>query len=408
MVGRSLRTQGRNAFARHARTHKHGGHIQPLLDSQLIQSHPTACLITRSVTCLRRIMSTATIPTDCPELGLEIAVGEIDKALHQLWEQDEARTNASLMNLVVYSEKPGALLENSAIIRDLTREHACRAILVEIDRLIHEPSIRAWITAHCHLADGRKSVCCEQIAFHLTGRVTGRFRNTVFAHLNSDLPLVFWWQGELSELFTERMVVAIDRLIIDSSSWKDPAASFRLIEETSAVNTDLILQDHAWTRTWQFRLGIASIFDNPAAQQALPNISAVEITYHAGHRNSALQIIAWLAHQAGWQDHHGNIGLTLQTKQGTPIEVSLTPQDDGPPLTELTLRCGDVTASVTQAIDSAHVERHISATDYKAHSLSPVDPVTPEELVGQQLSRGGSNSLFHKILPRFRKLLEHP
>ena len=201
------------------------------------------------------------IPEVCPELGIEVPVSKIDLELRKLWEQDEARTNASLMNLVVFSEKPGALIENSAIIRELTREHACRAILVEIDSAA-EPSLRAWITAHCHLAEGRKSVCCEQISFYLTGRVTGRFRNTVFAHLNSDLPLVFWWQGELSDILTERLVSVIDRLIIDSSSWQDPAAAFRLIEETAAINTDLILQDHAWSRTWQFRLGVASIFDD--------------------------------------------------------------------------------------------------------------------------------------------------
>ena len=88
-----------------------------------------------------------TIPTICPELGTEVAVSAIDRELRKLWEQDDARTNASLMNLVVYSEKPGALIENSEIIRELTREHACRAILVGIDPHQSDPSLRAWITA---------------------------------------------------------------------------------------------------------------------------------------------------------------------------------------------------------------------------------------------------------------------
>jgi hypothetical protein len=35
-----------------------------------------------------------------------------------------------------------------------------------------------------------------------------------------------------------------------------------------------------------------------------------------------------------------------------------------------------------------------------------VDPVLPEELVATQLARGGKNSLFQKILPRFRAMLE--
>jgi glucose-6-phosphate dehydrogenase assembly protein OpcA len=350
-------------------------------------------------------MNATAIPATCPELGLEVPVSEIDRELRKLWEQDDARTNASLMNLVVYSEKPGALLENTAIIRNLTIEHACRAILVEIDRAEPLPGLRAWITAHCHLAHGRKSVCCEQIALYLTGKVTGRFRNTVFAHLNSDLPLVFWWQGELSDILTERLAVVIDRLIIDSSCWTDPAASFRRIEETTGSNPDLILQDHEWTRTWQFRLGVASIFDDPAAQQALPEIETVEITHHPAHRNSALQLLAWLATQAGWKDVEGS-GFNFETISGKPIRATLIENALAPAISALVLRADCKSASINHAAGSAHVERRIEAPGYQVASLAPADPTSPEELVGLQLARGGRNSLFGKILPRFRKLLE--
>lgn len=346
------------------------------------------------------------IPAVCPELGLEVPVDSIDKELRKLWEQDDARTNASLMNLVVYSEKHGALLDNSAIIRDLTREHACRAILVEIDRDEAVPTIRSWITAHCHLAHGRKSVCCEQIALFLTGKVTGRFRNTVFAHLNSDLPLIFWWQGELSDILTERLVSLMDRLIIDSSSWRDPAAAFRRIDEASRNNPDLILQDHAWTRTWQFRLGVAGIFDDPAAQRALPDIDTVEIRHHPAHRNSALQLLAWLATQAGWSDVDGHGGFAFASAGGGRIEVSLTTDPAGPPVSSLVLRAGDRSARVSQSAGAVHVERRVEAPGYGASSLSPADPTAPDQLVALQLARGGRNSLFRKILPRFRRMLE--
>lgn len=345
------------------------------------------------------------IPEVCPELGIEVSVAAIDRELRKLWEQDEARTNASLMNLVVYSEKPGALIANSQIIRELTREHACRAILVGIDRNEPMPSLRAWITAHCHLADGRKSVCCEQIAFHLTGRVTGRFRNTVFAHLNSDLPLIFWWQGELSEILTERLVSVMDRLVIDSSSWADPAASFAMIEEASQSNPDLVIQDHAWTRSWQFRVGIASLFDDPAAQDALPEIGNIDITYHPDHRNTALQVLAWLAVQAGWKDRNSADLIAFESGTGFPISVAMHPDPASPPLSSLVIGAGKVTVKVTQKTGSSHVERQVETPTFKATSLSPIDPTTPAELVAVQLSRGGKNSLYQKILPRFRSML---
>lgn len=352
-------------------------------------------------------MNATIIPAVCPELGLEVSVSEIDRELRKLWEQDEARTNASMMNLVVYSEKPGALLENSAIIRNLTREHACRAILVEVNHAEPLPGLRAWITAHCHLAHGLKSVCCEQIAFYLTGKVTGRFRNTVFAHLNSDLPLVFWWQGGLSDIFTERLVSVMDRLIIDSSTWDDPAESFRRIGQELLSNSDLILHDHEWTRTWQFRLGVAGIFDDPSAQQALPEIDSVEIIHHPAHRNAALQLLAWLAVQMGWKDREASShSFTFESAGGRLIKAALQESPGAPPLSSLTLSAGKSSAHIRQAAGAAHVERRFEAPGHHLASLAPADPTSAEELVALQLARGGKNSLFLKILPRFRKLLD--
>ena len=79
------------------------------------------------------------------------------------------------------------------------------------------PGARAWIQAHCQInRRGEKSVCSEQISFFLTGRSPGLLRNVVFAHLDSDLPLAFWWRGEFSDAFEERLYSRIDRLLFGS------------------------------------------------------------------------------------------------------------------------------------------------------------------------------------------------
>ena len=61
-------------------------------------------------------------PPQMTELGLEVPVGAIEKELKTLWEADEARTNASLMNLAIYSEDAAALGRNSELIGELTRD----------------------------------------------------------------------------------------------------------------------------------------------------------------------------------------------------------------------------------------------------------------------------------------------
>jgi glucose-6-phosphate dehydrogenase assembly protein OpcA len=345
-------------------------------------------------------MST-TLTDPFAELGIEVPISQIDLELRKLWEQDEARTNASLMNLVVYSEKSGGLLENSRIINDLTRDNACRAILVEIDRE-EAASLRAWITAHCHLSHGQKSVCCEQISFRLTGRVTGRFRNTVFSHLNSDLPLIFWWQGELSDVFTERLASVMDRLIVDSSLWRDPKHSFTRILEALKANPSLVVQDLAWTRCWQYRVGIASLFDDSVAQTALDSIDQIRIKHSPSDRNTALQLLAWLTVQAAWKPI-GN--STFETKTGRKIHAQIESCADSAPLGLVELSSGKTIVRVSREKNSVHLLREIESGDYHVTSLSPADPEPSPALVAEQLSRGGKNSLFIKILPTFLELL---
>jgi glucose-6-phosphate dehydrogenase assembly protein OpcA len=352
-----------------------------------------------------------------PELGQQVPVDGIHKALRQLWAQDESHTNACLINLAVYSEQKGSLQINSAIVRDLTREHACRALLIEMDRSATEASIRAWITAHCHLSGEKKSVCCEQISFALTGVSRGRLRNTVFAHLTSDLPLVLWWQGELSPIFEERLYSVIDRFVFDSSDWSDPLKSFGQIGQAISSGRVLVVQDLAWTRTYHFRLAVASLFDDPLAQQAMPRIDAVEITHHPKHRNSALQLIAWLAVQAGWRKglelqlavakKHGNReGFSFEHKSGTTLNATLIADAHSAPLGELRICGGGMEIVIDRTPQSPYIRMHLGVGDHVTESIAPAGCDDCGMLIGEQLARGGKNSLFLKVLPMFLGLLE--
>lgn len=347
-----------------------------------------------------------------PELGKEVSIGTIDRELRKLWAEDDARTNASLINLAVYSEEQGSLESNSEAIRKLTRDHACRAILIAIDRDAPRTSIRAWITAHCHLSQGRKSVCCEQLAFALTGRATGRLRNTVFAHLNSDLPLILWWQGELSDNFEDRFYSLVDRFVFDSSDWADPVTSFGKITEAMNNVHNLIVQDLSWTRSFQFRVSFASLFDDPIALAALSEIETAEIHYHPSYKLTALMFVAWMAEQAPWKDKAVDFSSMLETTESQSrqvfhdrdrreIKLTMVSDPEATALSRLTLQAGEVNLSIVREKNSPHLTRKIRAPDYVLQSPGPIDLESPAELIGEQLSRGGKNSLYRKILPRF-------
>jgi hypothetical protein len=60
------------------------------------------------------------------EPGLPVEIGRIDKELGKLWEaSDDTKTRASLINLVVYSEKEASLSSNTEVISAIAGKHAC-------------------------------------------------------------------------------------------------------------------------------------------------------------------------------------------------------------------------------------------------------------------------------------------
>jgi len=345
-------------------------------------------------------------------LGKEVAIGSVDRELRLLWEQDKASTNASLMNLAVYSENDDAILRNSDLVQEITREHACRAILIGIDRDDPKASIRAWITAHCHLRHGRKSVCCEQIAFQLTGRATGRLRNTVFAHLNSDLPLVFWWQGELSSIFSERLYSLIERFVFDSSQWSDPAESFKCIERALKDANNFSPMDMEWTRSYAVRLAVAGLYDDPLAKQSLEYTNSIRIKVHPNHKMAGLQLLAWIIQSNGWkplmdkrQDTEISDRFCFETNEGVEVTAVVETASSAAPIAELEISSPDCTVRVSRGADSRYLHQLLNVGSHRVEQSTPVSGNDPAELFMAQLSRGGKNSLFRMIIPTFLSFL---
>lgn len=351
-----------------------------------------------------------TVSENTAALGLPVEVEDIEKELRQLWEVDEARTNASLMNFAVYSEREGSLESNSDIVRELTREHACRAILIGLDRHEEEKSIRAWITAHCHLAHGQKSVCCEQIAFHLTGRSTGRFRNTIFSNLSSDLPLILWWQGDLSERFSEGLYRRVNRLVIDSSDWANVGEGFdRMINAWNTSNS-LVIQDLAWTRTYHYRHAVASLYDDAEAFQALPDTERINVTANPKHHHSALLMVAWFCDLAGWtcsnaEDCDASLNFRFSKPNGGLVDVVIELDENSAPVGKFEVLAGSTEVSVSRSKTDVHLHHVLKSDHHTIDTHGQSDSDDNAELLTDQLSRGGKNSLYKRVFPKFMELL---
>jgi glucose-6-phosphate dehydrogenase assembly protein OpcA len=260
-------------------------------------------------------------------------------------------------------------------------EQACRALIISAspcgDGETKPP--KAWITAHCRLGgQGGGQVCCEQIAFELCARDNDQLRNLVFAHLDSDLPLIFWWRGELSESFEPRLHSRFDRLIIDSDKFVDPAAD--IARATSP--DDYVLHDLAWSRSHPLRIAIADCFEAPAAREALNDIGTVEITPAPEHKQTAALLASWFANALGWDAAKRD--ATVQFTESPGVAVSEV-------LIDATGRRFEITA------DANHVRANSSLPGREYSQLLPINTAGDAQTVTALLARGGDNDLYLSI-----------
>ena len=329
----------------------------------------------------------------------------MDKALKELWGEDEARTRASLMNFAIYSENPESVQENMNLLEEITREHACRSLLL-LALPGGQTSARAWVTAHCQLHEGHKSVCSEQMSFLLEGGSMNQVRNIVFAHLDSDLPLVCWWQGDLSANFSERFYSVMDMLFIDSSKWTDPARDFERLQNALSQSTVRFrVYDLSWLRSHLFRTALASCFQDATALAELSKLRRIEITHSRGHLLAGVFTAAWIAVRMKCTLNTSG-GIKLVTPEGNAIVVSFHEVTGDEALQGITLASNKGVFTVSRECGACRVCTKVVIGDRTHEEMLPADLVTDAALIGEQLSRLGGQSLYLQMIPMLRAMLQ--
>jgi glucose-6-phosphate dehydrogenase assembly protein OpcA len=346
------------------------------------------------------------IALDTSTLGQEVPLGRVDKALKELWGQDEARTKASLMNFAIYSEDPESLDDNTRRLEEITLEHACRGLLILVLPSDGEPKARAWVTAHCQLHEGHKSVCSEQVSFVLEGGNMNQVRNIVFAHLDSDLPLFCWWQGELSSNFNERFYSVMDLLFFDSATWSDPARDMAILHTALTEKTSKFrVYDLSWLRSHLFRTAIASCFSDTTALAELSKLRKMEVSHCPRQRISALLLVAWLAVRLKCTLGTENGSIRLQQPEGQVIEVYLKETSGDEAVQSVTLCSDNACFKVSRDCGTAYIKTDVTIGGHHHEQMLPADLVSDVELITEQLSRLGGQSLYGQMIPMLRGLL---
>lgn len=355
----------------------------------------------------------AAIALDFEAPGWPVPIHSVEKELARLWqESSESKTRASLANFVIISRSRAHIAENTALLASITAEHACRAILLLLEPSHTQPTARAWISTHCRLSQQRGSeICSEQITFYLAGHCALHWPSVIFSHLDSDLPLIVWWQGELPAAPDPDFWRWTDRLLFDSSEWPAPATGFQralrigtLMPSRAAEQP--LLCDLSWTRLFETRYALASLFDHQAALDALARIHTVRITHAPGAHTPAALFLGWLAAQLGWSlratDHH----ITFTTPSQTQGTATLT---EGPPTPGL-LDCELLATSAQFALRRSPGQNHYLLTSAgpsvpTIHKAVPLPPLNPEALVAAELARAGTHPGWFRAIQTAEPLL---
>lgn len=339
-------------------------------------------------------------------LGAEVPLPKIDRALKELWDSDVEKTRASLINFAIYSEDPESLAENNELLGKITAEHACRALLITCLPEARPQRARAWINALCRPYQGKQIVCSEQISFVLEGGDAAQVQNIVFAHLDSDLPLIVWWQGGLTKNFEERFYSRIDTLIIDSSTWADPRREFAGLAAAKAAETaDFDVRDLSWTRSHFLRTALANSFQDVKARAHLPQIETIEITHAKGQRCAALMLAGWIALRLGASLDNQQSGLVFARPGGQSLHVVLQESDSGCALQSLRLTAPCLEMAILRDGASAFVRTHATCEGHSHEELLPADVVSAADLISEQLSRTGGNTHYSSVLPLMESML---
>ena len=355
-------------------------------------------------------------------LGQPVEIPRVEKELQQLFFEGATEgsdavgaARASLINLALYNEKQSGLEEDTSILAELTSDASCRSLLINADLTATEITAQAWVQVHCQIdRSGRKTVCTEQISFYLTGNSPGMLRNMVFSHLDSDLPLAFWWRGDFSDAFEEGLYSRIDRLMFDSETWDSPRDQFLHLQSAQAGHSSpFVMHDLAFTRMNSIRHAIANAFDRPGVNQQLASLGEISMRYAPGYRMSAIYLAAWLSVRLGAeidfsQSKNGRYGFDGNCP-GVPenFVVTIEPLKDG--------RLG--TVEVDFQLKGARVEiSRCQTRDFiRTLTYSPDCPTTEDwlpakkltdvTLVKDVLNRAGRNRTFSLVLPRLQELL---
>lgn len=256
------------------------------------------------------------------QIEKSLDVDEVEHQLAELWkgsggdgdvDHEAVVLRARVANLLVFVTNDELLDEVRQLLPELTAIHPSRVLMMHGDRSAPDLDIEMAVTSFFQTdkRGGKKRLCCEEITLKAQGEFVVELPSAALPLLVSDLATFLWWRGavQVSDNVFEKLIRAIDRLVIDSAEFEDPAtdlrAAHKLYDQANRENVGI--SDLNWARLTYWRALLADFYDVPTYQPFLDKIDYVRIDYVGPARKptnvapQALLIAGWLASRLRWE-----------------------------------------------------------------------------------------------------------
>lgn len=324
--------------------------------------------------------------------------GAIEKSLAELWrsekEGENAVTRAALWNVVAHTTNAEDHSTASQTLARASEAVPQRAIVIRAD--VHGPAeISSWISANCHRIGGEKQVCSEEVAIVAGGEKIRNIPPLVNALLIPDMPVAFWWLGDLpnsdrAHAYVETILDVADRLIVDSSAF-DIVGDLMWLDDI-ARRTFTAPADLNWVKLEDWRLVTAKMFDAPSMRDRMRTIRHVSVTASGGTKSlfgdsiESLYFAAWLSVQTGVEDIDCDFCILEGDDRGALNQVKIK-FDDG----------GEV--SIERDRERNVVIGCVDGVVQKNECVARVVGRRAADLVVRQLKRPEADNVFSRVLP---------
>lgn len=345
------------------------------------------------------------MPPDLAAFGTPVKVAGIAKELKKLWQADQTRTRASLINFAIICEGGAAMQESTELLSRFVRNHAFRALLIGIDPGAAETSVQAWVNANCYLPKaGAKHVCCEQVSIFIRGNVRELLPNLIFSQLDYDLALTLWWRCECPDQVNPEVWRWVDRLVFDSRAWTEPRRQLAAMRE-AIRSSRTVLCDLNWMRTLYLRQSLAQVFDAPEALAELRRLHRVSIVHGPGARSTAILLLGWFGAQLEWSARGSGGERPTFTADGRSVACDLA-EAAGPSITRVLLESDTLQVCAEHQPQQDYLNLTLRWKDGRtsAHVL-PGDSDDLADILDEELASGGRHSVYVNALAAAEPLL---